>query len=197
LDLLITYRWYLQLLIPLFLIVTLQITPCQSPQSVSTCLYCPFSNNGFIKQEVALQVTSNIPTKKVFQSHFKSSHRDEIFSSRQFTYNCHFQPRTGYQSQSRITTDGQSASLPWYQAPIWSLRPDYYYCQAVVCLFMWGDLCDERTDLPLTSDAGPRQRSHFWVLVPRDSWPYFTETLTPTAQKIHPLLLKHVYRIIA
>jgi hypothetical protein len=37
---------------------------------------------------------------------------------------------------SYVTTDdhsvsrpvGQSASLSWYKAPIWSVRPDYYYC---------------------------------------------------------------------
>jgi hypothetical protein len=28
------------------------------------------------------------------------------------------------QSQSYITTDGQSASLSWNKAPIWGLRPD-------------------------------------------------------------------------
>jgi hypothetical protein len=26
-----------------------------------------------------------------------------------------------------VTTDGQSASLSWYKAPIWGLRPDLYY----------------------------------------------------------------------
>jgi hypothetical protein len=35
------------------------------------------------------------------------------------------------QSQSYITTDGQSASLSWNKAPIWGLRPDLYYCQPV------------------------------------------------------------------
>jgi hypothetical protein len=39
---------------------------------------------------------------------------------------------------------------------------------------MWGALSDERTGLPFTIAAGPRQRSHSWVQVPRDSWPYFT-----------------------
>jgi hypothetical protein len=35
------------------------------------------------------------------------------------------------QSQSYITTDGQSASLSWNKGPIWGLRPDLYYCQTV------------------------------------------------------------------
>jgi hypothetical protein len=39
---------------------------------------------------------------------------------------------------------------------------------------MWGALSDKRTGLPFTIVAGPRQRNHSWVWVPRDSWPYFT-----------------------
>jgi hypothetical protein len=35
------------------------------------------------------------------------------------------------QSQSYVTTNGQSASLSWNKAPIWGLRPDLYYCQTV------------------------------------------------------------------
>jgi hypothetical protein len=37
-----------------------------------------------------------------------------------------------------------------------------------------GALSDERTGLPFTIAAGPRQRSHSWVRVQRDSWLYFT-----------------------
>jgi hypothetical protein len=68
----------------------------------------------------------------------------------------------------------QSASPSWYQAPIWGLRPDFYFCQTVAGLLMWGALSDERTCLQFTIAAGPRQCSHSWVRVPRDSWPYFT-----------------------
>jgi hypothetical protein len=39
---------------------------------------------------------------------------------------------------------------------------------------MWSALTDERTCLPFTIAAGPRQRSHSWISVPRDSWPYLT-----------------------
>jgi hypothetical protein len=35
------------------------------------------------------------------------------------------------ESESYVTTDGQSASLPWNKAPIWGLRPDFYYCQTL------------------------------------------------------------------
>jgi hypothetical protein len=31
------------------------------------------------------------------------------------------------ESESYVTTDGQSASLSWHKAPIWGLRPDLYY----------------------------------------------------------------------
>jgi hypothetical protein len=60
------------------------------------------------------------------------------------------------QNQIYITTDGQSASLPWNKAPIWGLRPDLYYCMTVAGLLMWGDLSDERTSL---SFADYRQQS--------------------------------------
>jgi hypothetical protein len=35
--------------------------------------------------------------------------------------------------ESYITTDDQSASLSWNEAPNWGLRPDFYYCQLLVC----------------------------------------------------------------
>jgi hypothetical protein len=81
---------------------------------------------------------------------------------------------TAYCSESYVTTDGQSASLSWNKAPIWSLRPDFYYCKTVAGLLMWDILSDERTDLSFTIAAGPRQRSHFRVRVPWDSRLYFT-----------------------
>jgi hypothetical protein len=31
------------------------------------------------------------------------------------------------ESESYVTTDAQSASLSWYKAPIWGLRPDFYF----------------------------------------------------------------------
>jgi hypothetical protein len=41
----------------------------------------------------------------------------------------------------------QSASPSWNKAPIWGLRPDIYYCQAVAGFLLWGSLSDERTGL--------------------------------------------------
>jgi hypothetical protein len=67
-----------------------------------------------------------------------------------------------------------SASLSWCQAPIWGLRPDFYYCQTAVGFLMWGDLSDERTSLSFTIAAAYRQRSNSRLRVPWDSRPYFT-----------------------
>jgi hypothetical protein len=76
---------------------------------------------------------------------------------------------------SYVTTDGPSASLSWNKAPIRGLRPDFYYCQTVAGLSMWGALSDEKTGPTFTIAAGPRHRSHFRIQVPpRDSWPYFS-----------------------
>jgi hypothetical protein len=73
------------------------------------------------------------------------------------------------ESESYVTTDGQSASLSWYKAPIRGLRPDFCYWQTVAGLLMWGALSDERTCLSFTTVAGPRHRSHFRLRVP---WNY-------------------------
>jgi hypothetical protein len=78
------------------------------------------------------------------------------------------------ESESHITIDGQSASPSWNKAPIWGLRPDFYYCQPVASLLMWGFLSDERTGLTFIVAAGSRHRTHSRVRVPWDSRPYFT-----------------------
>jgi hypothetical protein len=69
------------------------------------------------------------------------------------------------QSQSYVTTDGQSASLSWCQVPTWGLRQDFYYSQTAANWLMWGALSDERTGLLFTIAAGPSQSSHSWVRV--------------------------------
>jgi hypothetical protein len=70
------------------------------------------------------------------------------------------------ESESYVTTDGQSASLSWNKAPIWGLRGDFYYCRIIAGLLKWGALSDERTGLSFTIAAGFRQRSHSRVRVP-------------------------------
>jgi hypothetical protein len=76
--------------------------------------------------------------------------------------------------ESYITTDGPSASLSWNKAPIWDLWPDFYYCQTVAGLLIWGALSDARTGLSFIITAGPRQLSHSRVRVPWDSRQYFS-----------------------
>jgi hypothetical protein len=74
---------------------------------------------------------------------------------------------------SILCYDRQSVSLSANTAPIWGLRPDFYYCQTVAGLLMWGALSIEMTDVSFTVTAGPRQRSHSQIRVPWDSRPYF------------------------
>jgi hypothetical protein len=45
---------------------------------------------------------------------------------------------------------------------------------SVVGLLTWGNISDESTGLSFTVAAGPSQRSHSRIRVPRVSWPYFT-----------------------
>jgi hypothetical protein len=78
------------------------------------------------------------------------------------------------ESESYVTTDSQSASPSWNKAPVWGLRPDFYYHRTVAGLLMWGALSDERTGLSFTIAASPSQRSHSLVRAPLDSRPYFT-----------------------
>jgi hypothetical protein len=84
------------------------------------------------------------------------------------------------QSESYVTTDGQSASLSWYKAPIRGLRPDFFFRSAygmrltVTFLIPWVALSDERTGLSFVCAAGPCQRSLPRGLVSWDSRPYFT-----------------------
>jgi hypothetical protein len=65
------------------------------------------------------------------------------------------------ESESYVTTDGQSASLSWYKAPIRGLRPDFYFNTeyeirlTVTFLIPWGTLSDERTGLSFVCAAGP------------------------------------------
>jgi hypothetical protein len=68
--------------------------------------------------------------------------------------------RVAFKVQSYVTTDGQSASVSWNKAPIWGLRPDFYYCLTVAGLLVWSADSDERTGLSFTIAAGFRQRSH-------------------------------------
>jgi hypothetical protein len=103
------------------------------------------------------------------------------------------------ESEPYDTTDGQSASLSWNKATTWGLLPDFYYCQTVAGLLMWGAVSDERTDLSFKIAAGPRQHSLSRVRVPWISRPYFTVSVLrltfsspPTTRRVtrtHELIL--------
>jgi hypothetical protein len=66
-----------------------------------------------------------------------------------------------------VKTDGQLASLSWYKAPIWGLRPDLYYSyDNYGVFFLWGALSDERMGLTFIYAAGPCQRNLSLVRAP-------------------------------
>jgi hypothetical protein len=67
------------------------------------------------------------------------------------------------QSQCYVTTDGQSASLSWCQAPVWGQRADFYYSWTFPGLLMWGALSDDKTDVSFTLAADPCQCSRYEV----------------------------------
>jgi hypothetical protein len=54
------------------------------------------------------------------------------------------------QSQSYVTTDGQSVSLSWCQAPIWDLYDQILFLSDSYGLFTWDAPSDERTRLSFT-----------------------------------------------
>jgi hypothetical protein len=75
-------------------------------------------------------------------------------------------------SNEYVTSDSQSASLSWCQAP--SETTTRFLLLSVRRVLIWAAFCDERTDLSFTVAACPRHRSHSRVRVPRDSLPYLT-----------------------
>jgi hypothetical protein len=77
------------------------------------------------------------------------------------------------QSQSYVTTDGQSASV-LVSSPHLGPKIGFRYCQTVAGLLMWGTLSDEMTGLSFTITVCPCQLCHSRVLVPRGSEHYFT-----------------------
>jgi hypothetical protein len=55
-------------------------------------------------------------------------------------------------SKSKLCYDQRSVGQ---SVLVSTLRPDFYYCQTVMGLLMWGTLSDKRTGLPFTIGAGP------------------------------------------
>jgi hypothetical protein len=55
----------------------------------------------------------------------------------------------------------QSVSLSWNKAPIWGVRPDFYYCQTVMCLLRWSALSDEWAGLSFKNCCWPLPAQSF------------------------------------
>jgi hypothetical protein len=75
-----------------------------------------------------------------------------------------------FESESYVTTDGQSASLFWNKAPIWGLWPDSYYCQTVAGLSMCGALSSYDSQ---GYGGGIRPRLHMGLLRIFESTPFY------------------------
>jgi hypothetical protein len=110
-------------------------------------------------------------------------------------------------SRSHITTDSQSASQSWCQAPIWesgNFLRQFRFCNFVAPSLTRGRVCN----LLCTSASKPCQNSHSLVEAPQISRPYWCLSIVvhvdwshtslgagfPTA---HPLQKGHKWRFIA
>jgi hypothetical protein len=91
-----------------------------------------------------------------------------------------------------------TVSLPVCLGVMHPSRAQYQFYITVRHLGDWcgGVLCDERTGLLFTIAAGPRQRSHSRVRVPRNPLPYFTASdsrLLQPGRPGHPMTDGAVY----
>jgi hypothetical protein len=78
------------------------------------------------------------------------------------------------QCQSYVTTDSQSVSVSWCQAPTWGLRLDFYYCQTVAGLLTRERVCRLQLLLAIGSavilrSVSRRTRDHILLSQIRDS----------------------------
>jgi hypothetical protein len=152
-----TYRSYLQITITLSLISTLSKSLQHMLSLFSVC--CVSTSSSLVTALTVGMLQLHRPSL-LFTHSLTTTYNSLCYSSGELSL--------------YVTTDGQSASLSWNKAPVWGLRPDFYYCQTVAGLLMWGAVSDERTGLSFTIAAGPRQRSHSRVRVPWDSRPHFS-----------------------
>jgi hypothetical protein len=96
------------------------------------------------ENHVKLSQDSRWPAEIWSRYHLKS---EALPSEHICSYN--FNP-SKVESESYVTTDGQSATLSWNKAPIWGLRPDSYRRLTVASVLMWGALSNESLQLLLT-----------------------------------------------
>jgi hypothetical protein len=67
--------------------------------------------------------------------------------------------------KSKLCYDRRSIGKPvvmW--SPTWGLTPDFFYCQKISSLLIWGALSDDRTGLSFTNTVGTRE-SHYYILL--------------------------------
>jgi hypothetical protein len=82
------------------------------------------------------------------------------------------------------------------------LRPDFYCCQTVAGLLMWGALSLSLTrerGLLFTIAAGPRQHNYFSVWVPRDSCDHILHSQLPESPSLEgqvPVFISPRKRVI-
>jgi hypothetical protein len=67
-----------------------------------------------------------------------------------------------------------ASQFSWRQAPCDRRQEIYFPTEHLRLYSLCNILSDEGMGLSFTIAAGPRQLSHSWVRIPRDSWPYFT-----------------------
>jgi hypothetical protein len=86
----------------------------------------------------------------------------------------HWTPLRQSQSQSHITTDGQSVSKSWRRTTSGAHDQIFITVWQLRSYFMWGALSDERMGLSFVYATGPCQRSLSQVRVPWYSRSFFT-----------------------
>jgi hypothetical protein len=93
-------------------------------------------------------------------------------------------------SQIYVTTNGQSVSLSWRQAPIWDLRPIFFFCLTVAGLLMWGVLSGERTGLFFTLYKVPYiYILHVWLYIHS----IYKASISPGSVQQHLPHRKHIF----
>jgi hypothetical protein len=83
-------------------------------------------------------------------------------------------PLRGLQGKLKLKLNydrNQSASLSWCWAPIWSPRPDFFFCLRTAGFLLCGALSYERMGLKFTRTiaSGPCQSNHSGVQVSQNS----------------------------
>jgi hypothetical protein len=110
--------------------------------------------------------TADFPLLRVLELSTASATNFSIFITATLKWLNEIQSQS--QSQSYLTTDGQSASLSWYPAAIWGPRPGFYYCQRIENLLTRGRVCHLQLLLVLVSAVilGSEYRgTHYYILM--------------------------------